>query len=369
MPSARLLAKALMMRHRGLMRPKLERCMSAVCIGGCIGVSRSFITWTAKSHLSHLSHPHLRPLSWKSTKFGSPVFSLTRPRARSVSVSSIAQLTQQAVDVSSGFVAFAAKAYGILLLAVFLLQRKLIYLPSGQVADPRVYGGEVIQIAGDSGTTSAAMFFRPQGSKPTIVFFHGNADQLGWGPADLGSQFSQAGYGFYGIEYPGYGLARPGSPTEESIYTSAEAMLNHLEEKLSVDKASVVLVGQSIGCGAAVEMAKRGFGRKLVLLSPFTSLPRLSQRIYPIFAPALKLCPFLLLDKFDNLAKAKDVKIQTLVIHGDEDEIIPFDMGQELSDAIPGSMLIAAKGFGHNDLFNYPTLLKHIAMFASKGAS
>lgn len=143
--------------------------MSAVCIGGCIGVSRSFITWTAKSHLSHLSHPHLRPLSWKSTKFGSPVFSLTRPRARSVSVSSIAQLTQQAVDVSSGFVAFAAKAYGILLLAVFLLQRKLIYLPSGQVADPRVYGGEVIQIAGDSGTTSAAMFFRPQGSKPTIV--------------------------------------------------------------------------------------------------------------------------------------------------------------------------------------------------------
>ena len=93
-------------------------------------------------------------------------------------------------------------------------------------------------------------------------------------------------------------------------------------------------------------MARRGFGQKLVLLSPFTSLGKLSQRIYPFFAPALKLFPFLLHDKFDNLAKAREFKTETLVIHGSEDEIIPYDMGQELSNAIPGATFAPAKGSG-----------------------
>ena len=111
-------------------------------------------------------------------------------------------------------------------------------------------------------------------------------------------------------------------------------MLTHLSE-LNVEKASLILVGQSIGCGPAIEMARRGYGQKLILLSPFTSLLALSQRIYPIFSPALKLLPFLLLDKFDNLAKAKELEgVKSLVIHGSQDEIVPYDMGKDLAAAI-----------------------------------
>ena len=151
-------------------------------------------------------------------------------------------------------------------------------------------------------------------------------------------------FGLSGIEYPGYGLAQPGSPTEESIYAAAQVMLDHLINELKVDKSSLVMVGQSIGCGAAVEMARRGYGQKLLLLSPFTSLLALSQRIYPVFAPALKIFPFLLNDKFDNLAKAKQVSSETLVIHGDKDEIIPYDMGRELAAKIPGAIFQTAQG-------------------------
>lgn len=121
-------------------------------------------------------------------------------------------------------------------------------------------------------------------------------------------------------------------------------MLDHLINELKVDKSSLVLVGQSIGCGAAVEMARQGYGQKLLLLSPFTSLLALSQRIYPVFAPALKIFPFLLNDKFDNLAKAKQVSSETLVIHGDKDEIIPYDMGRELAGQIPGAIFQTAQG-------------------------
>lgn len=121
-------------------------------------------------------------------------------------------------------------------------------------------------------------------------------------------------------------------------------MLDHLTANLKVDKSMLVMVGQSIGCGAAVEMVRRGYGQKLVLLSPFTSLLALSQRIYPMFSPALKLFPFLLKDKFDNLAKAQQLNSKTLVIHGNTDEIVPYDMGRELAKEIPGAIFQTAKG-------------------------
>ena len=123
-------------------------------------------------------------------------------------------------------------------------------------------------------------------------------------------------------------------------------MLDHLTVKLKVDKSMLVMVGQSIGCGAAVEMVRRGYGQKLGLLSPFTSLLALSQRIYPMFSPALKLFPFLLKDKFDNLSKARQLKSKTLVIHGNTDEIVPYDMGLELAEEIPGAIFQTAKGEG-----------------------
>lgn len=97
-----------------------------------------------------------------------------RHELRSISVSSLAQ---QSFDASTGFLAFAGKAYAFLLLVVFVLQRKLIFLPSKQIADPRAYSTnlEVIQVAGPKDTkdttqsTLAAIYFRPKPSKPVVV--------------------------------------------------------------------------------------------------------------------------------------------------------------------------------------------------------
>ena len=65
-----------------------------------------------------------------------------------------------------------------------------------------------------------------------------------------------------------------------------------------------------------------------------------------MFSPALKLFPFLLKDKFDNLSKARQLKSKTLVIHGNTDEIVPYDMGLELAEEIPGAIFQTAKGEG-----------------------
>merc|ERR1711924_341572 len=194
---------------------------------------------------------------------------------------------------------------------------------------------------------------RRQGA-PT-VFFHGNADQLGQGPAYLGHLLSDKyGLGFFAIEYPGYGVAG-GSPSESNINLAAEALLQHLSSSskdggLGVDRESVVLFGQSIGCAVAVEMAVRGFGAGMVLVSPFESLAAMAVALYPFVAPVAKLTPWLLLDKFDNAGKGKHISIPTLVMHGTEDEIVPFQQGKHLANTIQSASFLPVLGSGHNDI-------------------
>lgn len=261
---------------------------------------------------------------------------------------------------------FAAKAYGFCLVAVFLLQRKLMFLPSGTVADPAAQGGSPDVVILPSG--SAAAFFKPAAEDgPVLVFFHGNADQVGWGPAFLGVEFGRRyGFGLYAVEYPGYGLAKPGSPTEANINAAAEELITHLIREEKIAKSRLVLVGQSIGCAVAVEMARRGFGEKLILLSPFTSSKAIAEAVYPFLKPALRLVPQLVRDPFDNLGKAGELKLPTLVIHGTEDEVVPFDMGKQLSKAIDRAQFVPIHGTGHNDILDRLQVFEGIASFVRR---
>merc|ERR1712048_1076893 len=102
---------------------------------------------------------------------------------------------------------------------------------------------------------------------------------------------SEYGVGFVGIEYPGYGLAS-GTPTEASIYSAAEQLLEHLSKERNLDASRLVLLGHSVGGGPAVEMARRGFGQRLILVSPFMSIAQMASELYPFVAPVLKAAPF-----------------------------------------------------------------------------
>lgn len=108
----------------------------------------------------------------------------------------------------------------------------------------------------------------------------------------------------------------------------------------------VALVGISLGTGVAAEMAVRGRAASLILVSPYTSITAMAARVVP-FLPTRWVCP----DRFDTLSKAPRLRVPTLVIHGDSDEVVPFAMGQQVAAAIPGATLRVVRGAHHNDLF------------------
>jgi pimeloyl-ACP methyl ester carboxylesterase len=128
--------------------------------------------------------------------------------------------------------------------------------------------------------------------------------------------------------------------------------------RVPVDR--VVIEGQSLGTAVAAELAARRRVRKLVLISPFTSVTDLVGRFFPF--PAR----YLVRDRFDTRAIAPGIRIPVLIIHGSDDEVVPFAMGEELARVFPDARLISVEGGGHNDLWarHGPLLAGAIAQFA-----
>jgi fermentation-respiration switch protein FrsA (DUF1100 family) len=182
----------------------------------------------------------------------------------------------------------------------------------------------------------------PTGGR-TIVDFHNNRETAE-SRVELARELRALGFGVVLVEYRGYGSS-PGEPTEDGLYADAEAALDMLAAR-GVPPERVVLLGTSLGTGVAAEMARRGRGARLVLVSPYTSIPDLVTNTAP-FVPASALVA----DHFDTLGKSGAIRIPTLIIHGDSDEIVPFAMGEQLSREIPGARLLRVMGGHHGDLF------------------
>lgn len=189
-----------------------------------------------------------------------------------------------------------------------------------------------------------AFYIHPPADGRVVVLFHGNGETM-FSDVPLAQVLRERGLGTMLVEYPGYGIAHGSPPTEDAIYTDAEAALAHLEA--SVPRERVVLWGKSLGTGVAVEMARRGHGSRMVLLAPYTSITDMGRTMTP-FLPA----SLLMRHHFDTVGKAKAIAIPTLVVHGDADEVIPFAMGEAVAKAIAGAKFVRVAGAHHNDLLS-----------------
>lgn len=238
-----------------------------------------------------------------------------------------------------------AAAYIVPLVAARLAYRRFLYpAPQGELSVPD--GTTLLELRASDGVAVHALELGASdrsGKARTIVLFHGNGERMEWG-ADLGERLRARGLNVVLAEYRGYGRSVGTEPTEEGLYRDAEAVLDALNGQ-GVKADQIVLWGTSLGTGVAAEMARRGRAAALVLSSPYTSIRAVGSHHAPIFPMR-----FVLPDAFDTLSRAPLIHVPTLIIHGDKDEVIPYEMGQTLAKTIPGARLITVSGGHHNDL-------------------
>jgi hypothetical protein len=205
--------------------------------------------------------------------------------------------------------------------------------------------------AGEEGAATPPASGQPAaGAAPlTLVFFHGNAENIGT-CLDLARMTRPAGYNLVLAEYRGYGGSE-GSPSERGIYLDGEAVLRSLAGRPGVDPRRIVLWGRSIGGAVAVHLAAgRAAVAGVVLESPFTSAREL-MREGGTTTFVFYLLSFLSSYRFDLAGKIERVSAPVLIVHGTDDEVVPFALGRRLFERAPGRKEFAAiEGGGHNDL-------------------
>lgn len=215
--------------------------------------------------------------------------------------------------------------------------------PAGEWQQTTVLVQDATFAAAD-GTQLHGWYVRHPQPKAHALVLHGNAGNVTLMADTLRTLNQRHGLAVLALDYRGYGKSS-GTPSEAGLLLDARAARRWLAEREGIAETDIVLLGQSLGGGVAVDLAAKDGCRGLVLASTFTSLPEVAQH----HTPWLPL-KWMLSTKFDSLTKIKEYHGPLLLAHGEADEVVPYQQGLDLFNAAPGpKQMITNPGGKHND--------------------
>ena len=227
-----------------------------------------------------------------------------------------------------------------LLSGLWLVQRRLIYFPTGDPGPPPSGWDEEL-VETDDGL-ALALWHRPSdGREVLVVVFPGNAGNRRDRVA-LGNRLAGAGFGVVLAEYRGYG-GNPGSPTEDGLALDARAITDWARREYA--GVPMLLFGESLGAAVAVGEAVRGAPEGMVLRSPFTSLADAASANY-FGIPA----GWFLRDAYPTLDRIRTLEVPVTVVAGTDDSIVPIAQSFRVYDEAAQPLeWLPIDGADHND--------------------
>lgn len=213
-------------------------------------------------------------------------------------------------------------------------------------------------------TQQVEMWWLPQADKhaPTLLYFHGTFRNLSDNLHKM-EALREAGFSVLAVDYRGWGLSTPITPSEQTILQDAEVAWSELQ-RIEPRSGSRVIYGHSMGSGVAVEVASRrqapaDYGA-LILESAFTSFPDLAHESGFLAELALHFNN----ERFASIDKIQRIQAPLLMIHGSADTTIPLKLGEKLFAAAHSpKRWVIIDGGQHSDLaqtdhMRYQTVLQ-----------
>jgi uncharacterized protein len=235
--------------------------------------------------------------------------------------------------------AIAAVIYVALCLALMLAQRSFIYYPQ-----PKSAGDDgptlTLNVDGERILVSTRTHIGPD----AVIYFGGNAENVSGSLSTLAEAFPDRS--LYAMNYRGYG-GSTGKPSETAIIADALALF----DRVHLDHPRIIVIGRSLGSGVAIHIASERPVERLVLITPFDSLLTIAAGQFGFFP-----LRWLMLDKFESWRYAPKIKIPTLLIAAENDEVIPYASTKSLYDRFLPSVASMKRlsGVGHNSISESP---------------
>lgn len=236
-----------------------------------------------------------------------------------------------------------------IVIVFWFLERRLVFLPTPATeewlvpVDPRT---EEVTFRASDGNEIGALWIPPETPQHGAVLVShgngGNASHRGRLAAELRKVL---GAGVLVYDYPGYGKSG-GKPTEASCYAAGEAAHQWLRDTAKLGAGRIILCGESLGGGPAVELATRHEHRALLLIYTFTNLPAAAKSHFRLLPTHT-----FMRTRFDNLSKIGRIRRPVFLIHGTADAVIPYAHSASLFEAAnEPKELLTLDGFGHSTL-------------------
>jgi pimeloyl-ACP methyl ester carboxylesterase len=208
-----------------------------------------------------------------------------------------------------------------------------------------------VHIKMGDGVTLAGRFHFADFDAPTILFWHGNGEIAS--DYDNTQEYVKMGFNFLVVDFRGYGES-DGTPTGSNLLSDATTVYHKCPNILrehGVKSDQLFIMGRSLGCTAAVEVAHTAHDEIYGLILE-------SGRAFTV--PLMEQIGGFNPDEYDeskgfkNHKKIAEISVPTLIIHGEEDMIIPVADGEAMYENSAGKpkKLVKIENAGHNDLMH-----------------
>lgn len=249
--------------------------------------------------------------------------------------------------------------YMAVLSYLYVNQRRLIYRPDTVIGPPSSYGlsGFEERFIRNDDSPLQLWYHAQEPRMPLVVYFHGNASHMG-NRAGIFQALQAQGFGVLALSYRGYGKSA-GEPSEDGLYADARAAMDHAMQALRVPAERIILFGESLGTGVAVQMASEYPVGALVLQAAYISVAQRAAELYP-YIPVRRL----IRDHYHSLSKMPRVQAPLLMFHGELDQTIPAAHGRQVFEAAAGpKQAFFFPQVSHND-FDSALISEHVSAFA-----
>jgi uncharacterized protein len=224
------------------------------------------------------------------------------------------------------------------------VENRLLYHPTHSVGDRTLPAPiQDVELRTATGLNIHARWCPHPGARGAILYCHGNAGELGHRALAVRELWEALGESVLIFDYPGYGRSE-GRPSEAGCYAAAGAAYDWLVQSQGIAPERIVLYGESLGGGVAVDLASRRPHRALVLVKTFTSVADVAEA----HCPWLPL-RWLVTNRFDNLAKIGRCAGPKIIAQADADRLVPFIHGRRLLDAAGPATFYTLEKSDHND--------------------
>lgn len=207
-----------------------------------------------------------------------------------------------------------------------LLANRLIFIPRAPIINYKSDFTASHDFGDEPKHIPCLMLKSPTGSSKVLLYFHGNAEDIGHTQELLEHLRDSIGFHIISVEYPGYGIY-PGSPNATRLTEDAINVYDYLAYEAKIGEENIIVFGRSIGTGPAVHLAAIKHPAILTLMSAYTSLRAVVKNLVGRFLQ------YAVRERFLNKEMIKAVTCPVFLIHGMKDQLIPYQQSQELLQA------------------------------------